>query len=62
MTQILILLTFSGFTMTLDAEQLYGITDMNTCQQHIPYIREEYRTSTDASCLIGDIENETHTT
>ena len=62
MIQLLILLTFSGFTMTFDANGLYGITDMKTCQERIYDIQSEYANVISAYCLMGNIEEEAQKT
>ena len=38
-----IMLTFSGYTMTLDATELYGIGNMRACQQTLSKIVAEYK-------------------
>ena len=37
------MLTFSGYTMTLDTTELYGIGNMRTCQRALPRIVDEYK-------------------
>tara|TARA_B100000686_G_C16006101_1_gene579030 strand:- start:33 stop:221 length:189 start_codon:yes stop_codon:yes gene_type:complete len=62
MIKLFILLTFSGFTITVDANGLYGVTDMKTCQERLYDIQSEYANVISASCLIGNIEEETQKT
>ena len=37
------MLTFSGYTMTLDATELYGIGNMRACQHALSKIVAEYK-------------------
>ena len=64
MIKILILLTFHGFTMSIDAEKIYGITDMESCKKYLPEVEEEYRylEIIDATCIAADINEKTQKT
>ena len=37
------MLTFNGYTMTVDATELYGIGNMRACQRVLPKIVAEYK-------------------
>jgi hypothetical protein len=54
MTKILILILFTGVEMTLDAEELYGITTIEQCREVVPNIQREYPYAR-VSCVLGDI-------
>jgi hypothetical protein len=54
MTKILIIIIFTGVEMTLDAEELYGITTIEQCREVVPNIQREYPYA-QVSCVLGDI-------
>ena len=58
MIELLIILTFSGFTMTINAEGTYGITDLKTCKEQISTLKRDYVNIINASCVIGNIDEE----
>lgn len=64
MIKILILLTFHGFTMSIDAEKMYGITDIESCKKYLPEVEKEYRylEIIGATCIAGDINEKTQKT
>jgi len=41
-----------GFNMSIDPEQIYGITKIEDCKKHLPTIIKEYN-ATEGTCFIG---------
>ena len=49
---VVVYLTFAGFNMSIDPEQMYGITKIEDCKKHLPTIIKEYN-ATEGACFIG---------
>ena len=52
---VVVYLTFSGFNMSIDPEQMYGITKLEECKKHLPTIVKEYN-AIEGSCFIGKMK------
>ena len=49
---LVVYLTFSGYNISVDAEQMYGITKVEECKKHLPKIIKEYKAK-DGTCFVG---------
>jgi len=56
MTILLITLWFSGHSVTIDVERVYGIKTMKTCNFILSTVVQEYGAKK-GICFIGDISN-----
>ena len=56
MTILLITLWFSGHSMTIDVERVYGIKTMESCNFILSTVIQEYSANRGV-CFIGDILN-----
>jgi len=56
MTILLITLWFSGHSMTIDVERVYGIKTMESCNFILSTVIQEY-SANKGVCFIGDILN-----
>ena len=56
MTILLITLWFSGHSMTIDVERVYGIKTMKNCNFILSTVIQEYNANRGV-CFIGDILN-----
>ena len=54
MTIVMELIFAAGFTMSVDVTQMYGIKDMETCQQMLKPVIQSYKASS-GRCFDGDI-------
>ena len=56
MTEVMLViyLTFNGFSMSIDPEQMYGITKLEECNTRLPQIIDDY-SATYGSCFIGSL-------
>lgn len=51
---LLITLWFSGYNISIDAQQLYNIQTISQCQKILPQVIKSWG-SNDGSCMYGDI-------
>jgi|TARA_B110000444_G_C18473946_1_gene425997 hypothetical protein len=51
---LVVYLTFSGFNMSIDPEQMYGITKIEECNKKLPDIINDYN-ATEGSCFMGSM-------
>lgn len=54
-TILVVYLIFGGFNMSIDPEQMYGITKIEDCKRHLPKIVKEYNAK-EGSCFIGTMK------
>jgi len=57
MIEILIILLFNGFSMTIDAKEMWGIESLEQCSSQIQSIKIRMG-ALDAQCGLGDILEE----
>ena len=56
MTFIIELVFLVGFTMNIDATQMYGIDKLEDCERMLPMVILDYKADA-GNCAIGDILN-----
>jgi hypothetical protein len=54
MTKILILILFTGVEMTLEVEEIYGITTIEQCREFVPNVQREYPYAR-VFCVLADV-------